>query len=399
MENHTEPDAVPTKTRPASKRRVRRAAGDGAVIQRADGRWAGRLKQLDGTVRWFYGRGPKGQKVVEARLKEALQAMESGRPLPDVKLTVGAYLEQWLEGLPEAKPATIAYYKRYVRFHVLTNAVAKKPLARLDADDLRRLYAEKLASGLSSTTVHHLHAVVHLALNDAVLGHKLAHNVADDFRRGTRPKPTRHQMVTIAEGDQPRRFLAAAHGERLEALFVVALTTGLRQGELRALRWKDIDLDRARLSVRGSLMGTSRASMKVGTPKNGKDRAVDLGPTAVQALHEHRGRQLEERRIVPLRGDHGLGFCNEWGDYLPTNTIVLALHRVLSKAGLPRIRFHDLRHSAATLMLIQGVNPKMVSEMLGHSSVGITLDLYSHVTPTMQRQAADAIDRALGAPS
>jgi integrase len=404
VDNHSEPDRVrPTTGHPpkvSPKRRMRRQSGKGAVIQRSDGRWAGRLNQPDGTVRWFYGKGPKGQKTVEDRLEAALATMASGLPLPDDKLTVGAYLEQWLAGLlvGTAKPATIAYYTRYVRFHVLTSDLVKKALSRLDAADLRRLYAQKLAAGLSSTTVHHLHAVIHLALNSAVEDGKLARNVASLIGRSNCPKVTRKEMVTIAEGDQPRRFLDAAHHERLEALLVIALTTGLRQGELRALRWKDVDLDRGVLAVRGSLMGTARATMTIGTPKNGKARSVDLGSIAVASLREHRARQVEERKVVPLRGDLGLVFCTEWGEYLPTNTIVLALHRVLSRAGLPMIRFHDLRHTAATLMLSQGVHPKMASEMLGHSTVAITLDLYSHITPTMQRQAADAIDRALTDP-
>ncbi len=253
-------------------------------------------------------------------------------------------------------------------------------------------------TGLSSTTVHHLHAVIHRALNSAVEDGKLSRNVASLIGRSNRPKVARREMVTIANGDQPRRFLIAAKGERLEALLVLALTTGLRKGELRALRWKDVDLDRGVLAVRGSLMGTARADMAIGTPKNGKERAVSLGSTAVTALGDHRARQLEERKVVPIRGDLGLVFCTEWGEFLPTNTIVLALERVLARAGLPHIRFHDLRHTAATLMLQQGVHPKMASEMLGHSNVAITLDLYSHITPTMQRQAADAIERALTDP-
>jgi len=388
----------PDKPKPVATRRRpgRRDPGDGAIFQRADGRWVARLRVPGGAgaSRYFYG---KTKAIAKARLTEAQRSIEDGRPLVDQRVTVGAYLEQWLSGLPtgSAKPATIAYYKRYVRFHVLTSDLAKKPLARLDVADLRSLYAAKLASGLSSTTVHHLHAVIHLALNSAVEDGKLSRNVASLIGRSNRPKATRKEMVTIAEGDQARRFLAAAKGERLEALFVLALTTGLRQGELRALRWKDVDLDRGVLAVRGSVMGTARATMTIGTPKNGKARSVELGSIAVQALREHRARQLEERKVVPLRGDLGLVFCNEWGEYLPTNTIVLALRRALSRAGLPVIRFHDLRHTAATLMLRQGVHPKMASEMLGHSTIAITLDLYSHITPTMQRQAADAIDRAL----
>ena len=151
--------------------------------------------------------------------------------------------------------------------------------------------------GLSSTTVHHLHAVIHRALNSAVEDGKLSRNVASLIGRSNRPKVARREMVTIAEGDQPRRFLTAAKGERLEALLVLALTTGLRKGELRALRWKDVDLERGVLAVRGSLMGTARADMAIGTPKNGKERAVSLGTTAVSALGDHRARQLEERKV------------------------------------------------------------------------------------------------------
>jgi len=136
--------------------------------------------------------------------------------------------------------------------------------------------------------------------------------------------------------------------------------------------------------------------MEIGTPKNGKSRSVALGPTAASALDAHRARQLDERAVVGVEWkERDLVFCTELGDFLPTNTIVLALHRIIDRAGLPRIRFHDLRHTAATLMLKQGVHPKMASEMLGHSAVAITLDLYSHITPHMHAQAAVAVDRAL----
>ena len=395
------PDIPSTASDPTPGRRrlTRRDPGDGSLFQRADGRWVARLRIPNGagSSRYFYG---KTKAAAKARLTEAQRAVEDGRPLPDQRITVGTYLKVWLAGLPvgTAKPSTIAYYEKYIRLHVLTSDLARKPLSRLDVADLRRLYAEKLAEGLSSTTVHHLHAVIHRALNSAVEDGKLSRNVAALIGRSNRPKVARREIVTIAEGDQPRRFLAAAKGERLEALLVVALTTGLRKGELRALRWKDVDLERGVLAVRGSLMGTARKDMAIGTPKNGKERAVSLGSTAVRALADHRARQLEERKVVPIRGDLGLVFCTEWGEYLPTNTIVLALRRVLVRADLQHIRFHDLRHTAATLMLQQGVHPKMASEMLGHSNVAITLDLYSHITPTMQRQAADAIERALGGP-
>jgi integrase len=385
-------------TRAAQRRKPRpgrRDAGDGAVFHRGDGRWVARLKLPEGGGwRYFYG---KDRAAAKARLTAALRAVEDGRPLPDQRQTFGAHLEQWVNALPSAsiKPSTCRYYTRYVRYHLLTSDLARKPLARLEPADLRQLYADKLASGLSSTSVHHLHATIHVALNQALDDGKVARNVAALIGRTNRPKVRSREMTTIADGDQPARFLDAAHG-RLEALLVVAITTGMRQGELRALRWKDVDLDRGVLAVTGSVTGTARAAMTIGTPKSGKTRSVALGAITVTALREHRRRQVEEQLLIGSeRKDQGLVFCTEFGEFLPTNTMVLLLHRVLARAGLPRIRFHDLRHTAATLMLANGVHPKIVSEMLGHSTTAITLDLYSHVSPHMQQTAAATIDLAL----
>lgn len=332
------------------------------------------------------------------RLAAALRAIEEGRPLVDPRQTFGVHLEQWVAGLSSAsvKPSTVLYYTRYVRQHLLPSQLAAMPLARLEPSHLRQFYADKLASGLSSTSVHHLHAVIHVALNRALEDGKVARNTAAMVGRSSRPKVRTREMTTIADGDQPVRFLAAARGERLEALLVLALTSGMRQGELRALRWKDVDLDRGVLAVTGTVTGTARAAMTIGTPKSGKSRSVALGPLTVAALREHRRRQKEEQQLVGSEWQNrGLVFCTHFGDFLPTNTIVLLLHRVLARAGLPRVRFHDLRHTAATLMLSGGVHPKIASEMLGHSTAAITLDLYSHVSPHMQRTAATTIDQVL----
>jgi integrase len=388
---------------PTRRRRpTRRDAGDGSVFQRGDGRWVARLKLTDGRYRYLYG---ENKAAVKARLVEVIRAVDEGRPVPDARLTLGAYLEQWLAGLPASglKPSTIAYYRRYVRFHVLTSELARKSLARLEAADLRRLYAEKLESGLSSTTVHHLHAVLHLALNKAVEDGKVARNIAGAIGRGSRPKVAHKEMTTIADGDQPRRFLAAGHGDRLEALLVLALTTGMRQGELRALRWKDVHLDRdpPTLAVVGSLQGSSRATLSIGTPKSGKTRVVRLSGFACEALQVHRQRQESERRQLAAEWhDNGLVFTTlalgRFGEYVSIGEMRGALRRALEKAGLQAIRFHDLRHTAASILMGGGAHPKVASEMLGHASVGITLDLYSHVTQDMQQSAVDIMDRAFG---
>jgi integrase len=390
-----------TERRTVGRRRpTRRDPGDGSVFQRGDGRWVARLKLPDGRYRYLYG---ENKVAVKARLVEVIRAADEGRPVPNARLTLGAYLEQWLAGLPASglKPSTIAYYRRYVRFHVLTSELSRKSLARLDVADLRRVYAEKLASGLSSTTVHHLHAVLHLALNGAVADGKVARNVAAIIGRSSRPKVARKEMTTIAEGDQPSRFLAAARGDRLEALLVLALTTGMRQGELRALRWKDVYLDRKppALSVVGSLQGARRSSLSIGTPKSGKTRVVRLGDRAREALREHRQRQeVERRQLGPEWHDGGLVFTTlapgRFGEYVSISEMRGALRRALATAGLPIIRFHDLRHTAATILMGGGAHPKVASEMLGHATTAITLDLYSHVSQDMQQSAVDIMDRA-----
>jgi len=377
----------------------RRDPGDGSIFQRSDGRWVARVRDSAGRPRYLYA---KDRAHAKQRLTEALNVVHAEQPLPDQRLTFGRYLLDWVAGLGAAsvKPRTVAYYERYVRRHLVTSDLAQKPLARLEPADLRRLYAAKLVSGLSSTSVHHIHAVIHVALQRAVDDGVLGRNVAGLVGRSNRPKVRRVEVSTIASGDQPRRFLEGAKGERLEALLVLALTTGMRRGELLALRWKDVDLERSTLAVTGSLQGESRATLNIATPKSGKSRSVALGTVAVTALREHRKRQAQERLLVGTEWrDLGVVFSTEYGDFLSPTTLRLALRRALTRAGLPTIRFHDLRHSAATLMLGRGVHPKMASEMLGHSTIAITLDLYSHVSANMQRQAADAIDAALADPA
>ncbi len=328
--------------------------------------------------------------------------VHTGQPLPDQRLTFGVSpgLGRWAWDRQPSSPGPLPTTSDTFAATLPTSDLAQKPSLGLSRPTFAGCYAAKLGSGLSSTSVHHIHAVIHVALQRAMDDGVLGRNVAALVGRSNRPKVRRVEMKTIATGDQPRRFLEAAKGERLEALLVLALTTGMRRGELLALRWKDVDLDRAVLAVTGSLQGESRSTLNIATPKSGKSRSVALGMVAVTALRDHRHRQAQEQLLVGSEWrDLGLVFSTEFGDFLSPTTLRLALRRVLTRAGLPTIRFHDLRHTAATLMLSRGVHPKMASEMLGHSTIAITLDLYSHVTANMQRQAADAIDAALADPA
>jgi integrase len=367
------------------------------VIQRGDGRWAGKLRQPDGSARWFYG---KTQAEVEARLAEALRITGTGLPLPDGKLTVAVWLQEWLDGLPVTgerrkglKPSTLDYYTRYAQ-QVMRSEIGAKALAKLEAADLEKLYREMLDRGLSSTSAHHLHAVIHRALGKAVRQGKVVRNVADLVDEDARPQVDHTEMKVLADADFDR-FLEAVKGERLEALYIAAVKEGLRQGEILGLHWRDVDLDGGTLAVTGSLQGARRSNLTIGEPKSRHSRrSLALFPETVDALRAHRGRQLEERLVVgSMWVDQDLVFPNRFGGYLSTTTLTRDLDSILRRAGLPDIRFHDLRHSAATNWLAHGLHPKIASERLGHASVGITLDLYSHVTPTMQREAVEEITR------
>jgi integrase len=276
--------------------------------------------------------------------------------------------------------------------------LAQTGLTKVTPAQVERLYADLLEDGLSATTVHQLHNVLHHALSDALRKGMLGQNVCK-LVDAPRPRRAQVQALTI---EQARALLAAADGDRLEALYVLALTTGLRQGELLALKWGNVNLDAGMLQVRGTLHrvpGVSvgeKSGLVISDPKTSHSRRpVRLSALAVQALRRHRTRQLEERLAMgEAWDDHDLVFCNSIGRPCEArNVIRKSFAPLLEKAGIPHIKFHALRHSAATLLLSQGTHPKIVAEMLGHSNISMTLDIYSHVTLDMQQEAVDTMDR------
>jgi integrase len=347
-------------------------------MARVDLGWVGGRRQRKA----IYG---KTRQEVARKLTAALRAHQDGLPLSDERVTVESFLRDWLvacEG--RIRPRTWRTYESYLRVHAVP-ALGRLPLAKLEPRHLQRLYAETLAAGRSPTTVHQLHAILHRALGQAARWGMVSRNVADLVDA---PRPARHEMRTLSP-EEARAFLDAASDDRLEALYVLAVTTGLRQGELFRLRWRDVDLRASALQVRGTAAGE---------PKTAKSRRqVQLSQTAVEALQRHRKRQAGERLAAgPEWRDEDLVFTNVLGGPLHIGNMTSRSFRpLLERAGVPRIRFHDLRHTAATLLLGKGIHPKVVSEMLGHSQVGVTLDLYSHVTPTMHQQAAMAFDDLL----
>ena len=343
-------------------------------------------------------RSVRGRTMREAR--DRLRAMQdrasAGEPLLDERLTVAEYLEYWLSVTESTvRPSTHVRYAQYVRRHAVP-VIGHLGLVELKPMHLQQLYAKRLQAGSSPSTVHHLHACLHRALAMAERWEQVDRNVA---RLVTPPRVPRHKVEPLTI-DEVRRFLDAARGSRFEAAFVIAIVTGVRLGELLALRWDDIDLgDAPTIRVRGSLQRVS-GKLQILEPKTAHSvRDVAIGQLGSEALCAHRVRQVEERLAIGTSWtDRGLVFPNNWGEYMNPEWFRRREFRaVLGEAGLRPLRFHDLRHTFATLQLANNQPLKIVSEMMGHTRIAITQDLYTHVSATMQRGAADALDRALAA--
>jgi integrase len=369
----------------------RRGNNEGSITKRPDGLWEARITLDSGKRKSIYA---KTRQEAARRLAAAVRDRDNGALVVADKQSVEQYFNSWLAVMKATiRPRTWETYESYVRLHFLPS-LGRMMLTKLTAQQLQLLYAKKLEEGLTTTTVHHLHTIVHKALSNAMRLGLIQRNVCDLIDP---PRMRHHEMTTLSE-EQARLLLTTASGKRLEALYVLALATGMRQGELLALRWRDVDLDGSTLRVRATLQRTE-AGFVFAEPKTAQSRRrIALSKTVVDALRQHKIRQLEERlAAVNVWEDHDLVFPNIIGKPLEAGNVLRRSYwPLLRRAGLPRMRFHDLRHTAATLLLGRGINPKIVSEMLGHSNVSITLTIYSHVTPHMQQQAADAMDAALG---
>lgn len=380
----------------AVPRSGRRGNNEGSITRRPDGRWHGRMT-VDGARRkHYYG---KTRQEVAVQLTAALRARDQGLPsVLDERQTLAQYLDTWLAtARASVRPRTWQRYEQYIRLHTVP-LLGKVALTKLTAQQVQNLYANRLEVGCSSTSVKHLHTVLHKALEDALRLGLVQRNVVDLVKA---PRMRRVEMRVLSL-EQVKTLLAVAQGDRFEALYTLAVTTGMRRGELLALRWHDVDLSggasgQAALQVRATLEKT-KGGFIYSEPKSARSRRrIALTAAAAEALRIHRARQTEERLLVgPEWQDNDLVFCTHEGKPLiGSNVLNQNFHPLLKKAGLPRIRFHDLRHTAATLLLLRGVHPKIVSELLGHSSVSLTLDVYSHVLPDMQREATTALDRML----
>jgi integrase len=370
--------------------RARRGRGEGSISQRDDGRWEGKLSlgydaQGKRIRKTLYG---KTKTEVQEKLEKLKQDPTTGLP-PDIeKLTVATYMTRWLEDTarPTIDEGTYASYESLIRLHIVPE-IGHLRLNKLAPIHLQQLYSRKLED-LSPRTVQIIHAILHRALKQAHRWDMVPQNVAAAVDR---PKAPKKEMQFLTP-EQVERFWEVAEQDRLYALYVLAATTGMRQGELLGLQWSDIDLAQATLSVQRTLKNV-RGTMSVGEPKTAAGRrTITLPEFAVQALREHRKRMLAEGLTASP-----WVFCDTQGGPIQKRNLVRRSFKpLLKEAELPDIRFHDLRHTATSLLLAKGVHPKIVQERLGHSRISVTLDTYSHVMPTLQRDAADKLDELFG---
>jgi integrase len=372
----------------------KRGNGEGSITRRKDGLYMARYTvetAIGAKRKTLYG---KTRGEVSEKLTKAMADRDDGLVFDADNLKVGEYLERWLVDsvLDTVRPTTYERYEQIVRIHVRP-ALGSVKLKNLTPVHVRGLYREKLEAGLSARTVQYIHVTLHKALKQAVQDGLIPRNATEAVKA---PQVRREEMRPLS-GDQVKVLLEVARGDRLEALYVLAIHTGLRQGELLGLKWEDVDLESGTLRVRRTLV-TAKAGPVLTAPKTkGSRRSVKLTQGAVEALRSHLKHQLQEiDRAGSLWRENGLMFASESGEPLDRRYLTSCRYKALLKrAELPMIRFHDLRHTCATLLLSKNVNPKIVSEMLGHASIAITLDTYSHVLPNMRDQAAAAMEEAL----
>ena len=334
----------------------------------------------------------KRREDVADKLAKGLSNRVDGLVFDAGDLTVGEYLKRWLTDSVRrsVRRSTYESYRRQVGRYVIP-AIGQIKLTKLTHMHVQGLYRQMQDHGLSARTVQYTHAVMHRALKQAMRWSMVSRNVCEAVDV---PQVRREQMQPM-NAEQTRRLLRTASGERLEAFYVLAVHTGMRPGELLGLRWEDVAL-----SDTGGTLQVNRALSEgeLATPKTkGSRRRIRLSVGSGKALQSHRKRQLEEQKQkAGLWRDHGLVFPSTVGTLLSHRNVVRSFKALLKRAGLPSsVRLYDLRHTCATLLLSRNVHPKYVRELLGHASIALTLDIYSHIIEGMDGGITDAIDEAL----
>jgi integrase len=376
----------------------------GTISQRSDGRFqirynlgidpaTGKRRRLSVTIKGTY-------KEAEKELRRLLKSIDDNQHLESTKITVNQFLKQWLESIrSQVSPRTHERYTEIVD-HFLIPPLGNFLLIKLVPSTIQNAYNKLETSGrrdnkeggLSPRSRIHIHRIFKSALKHAVQLQLIIRNPADAIK----PPRAKKVAITVLTIEQSAALLQALRGTRLYRPVLLALTTGMRRGEILALRWKNIDFVKMTVRVVESLEQTNRG-LRFKAPKTEKTRAIILPDYAVQELRAWKTKQAEELLVQEVKqSDDSLVCGKRDGDPMTPKTLTHEFIAAINKLPhLPRVRFHDLRHSHATQLLMEGIHPKIAQERLGHSTITTTLDLYSHVTDTMQNDAASKLDSAL----
>ncbi len=371
----------------------KRGQNEGTIYKRADGRWEGALT-LPGTGgkrKRVYG---KTQREVREQLTALRRDLDQGMPVVTERQTVGQFLDRWLVDVvkPHKSPKTAVSYAQVTRLY-LAPTLGQHLLTKLEPRHVQAMMNGMVERGLAPRTVQYARAILRKALNQALKWGYVARNVATLVDP---PKVKRHE-ITPLDASHAGRFLDAARDDRLRALFTVGVALGLRQGELLGLRWEDIDFATGTLTVRKQLQRIDGKPQLVDLKTERSRRTLPLPAVTASILRAHRARQVQDRLLAGSRWqDWGLVFASTIGTPLDPRNLTDRYKALLAQAGLPNIRFHDMRHSCASLLIAQGVPLEIVSRILGHSQISLTMNTYVHLLPQAQQQAADAMDRLFG---
>jgi integrase len=362
---------------------ARRGFGEGSIYPRGDGRWVSYLRMPDGRKKFFSGRT---RDVVKERLAEAQRQAHAGRLVMGPDQTVSQYLERWLEEAVRhsVRPKTYMNYELCIRR--LQPHLGRVRLRALAPEHIQHALGNLLGRGLAARTVRQVHMVLRCSLKQAVLWRLIASNPSDAVKP---PRAERKEMRTLSEGEV-RRLLAVTAGTRHHSLWIFLVTTGVRLGEALGLKWADIDFVEGRATIRRALQRQRGVGLVFVEPKSSRGRrTVPFPPETLGVLEAHRQDLDRERRQAGKQWqENGLVFPSPVGRPRDMTYLSFTFHRGLQSAGLPRLRIHDLRHTAATHLLNKHVHPKVVQELLGHSTIAITLDTYSHVMPALAQSAS-----------
>jgi integrase len=386
----------------------KRGQNEGSVFERKDGRWCGLL-----SLGWENGKRKRKSfygataAEVQVQLLQARSDHSRGLPVAIERQTVEQYLDHWLEHTvkAKAKPRSHESFSTIARLHIKP-ALGRIQIQKLAPQHIQKLLDEKSKKGLSAQTVTNIRTVLRSALSQALKWNLVSRNSAALVNA---PRIPRLEVKPL-DPENARKLIDAAKGSRFEAIYTVALTLGLRRGEVLGLRWSDVDFDSRTLRVNQSIQrlltgtesGPKSALLATETKTDGSRRRIALPDSVIRALRLQRARQAQHRLAAGYGWESGqdLIFTSQNGGPLEPKVLARDYKALLSKAGLStNLRFHDLRHSAATLLLAQGVHPRAIMELLGHSSIAVTMNTYGHVLPAMMREAADKMDALLACDS